>query len=174
MINRHPTALVAVAAVVLAAVLSGCSFTGAPAPAISQASRESASRTLADVEAAVAEIPGVQFTAARAWDGTTPYVVATLSTTDAFTGDPAALIDYALAQLASQGEVDRGRLVRFTFDAPGQTADTTRALLASLDVDAEPYAGGSSVELATADLDRRYGTWPAAVPELPPALGGEG
>lgn len=174
MITRHRAALATLVAIVVAAALSGCSFIGAPAPASTQVGQEGASRTLATVEDALAEIPGVQFTAARAWDGTTAYVIATLSATDAFTGDRAALIDYALAQLASQGEVDRGRLVRFSFDAPGQTADTTRALLASLDIDSERYAGGSSLELANADLDRRYGAWPAAAPELPPTLGGEG
>lgn len=174
MISRHRTVLVAAVALIVAAALSGCSFIGAPAPASTPARQESDARSLADVEDALAEIPGVQFTAARAWDGTTASVIATLAATDAFTGDPAALIDYALAQLASQGEIDRGRLVRFTFDAPGQTADTTRALLASLDIDAERYAGGSSLELASADLDRRYGAWPAAVPELPPTLGGAG
>lgn len=142
--------------------------------ALTAGSVSPSSRSLATIESALAAIPGVQFTAARGWDGTTPYVIATLSATDAFTGDPAALVDYALAQLASQEEIDRGRFVRFTFDAPGQTADTTQALLTALDIDSERYAGGSSLELSSEDLDRRYGIWPAVVPDLPTTLGGTG
>lgn len=64
--------------------------------------------------------------------------------------------------------------MRFTFDAPGQAADTTQALLAALDIDSDRYAGGSSLELSSADLDRRYGIWPAAVPGLPVMLGSDG
>ncbi|MGG7464624.1 hypothetical protein [Plantibacter sp. YIM 135347] len=156
-----------IASVVLIAVLSGCAI-GAPS------AKRSPSRSLATVEAAVSEVPGATFSAARAWDGTTAYVTATLKASDAFTGDPAQLVDYSLAQLASQDEVDRGRFVRFAFEAPGQTVETTRALLASLDVDSDQYAGGSSLELASADLDKRYGAWPAAVPELPASLGATG
>lgn len=149
----------------IVALLSGCAI-GAPS------AERPPSRSMAAVETAIAEIPGAEFTAAKAYDGTTAYVVATLSATATFTGDPAALVDYSLAQLASQDEVDRGRFVRFTFEAPGQDVDTTIALLATLDIDSEQYAGGSSIELASADLDARYGTWPAAVPERPASLGG--
>lgn len=156
-----------IVSVVLIALLGGCAI-GAPS------AKRSPSRSIATVEAAVAEVPGATFSAARAWDGTTAYVTATLTASDAFTGDPAQLVDYSLAQLASQDEVDRGRFVRFTFEAAGQTVETTKALLASLDVDSDRYAGGSSLELASADLDKRYGAWPAAVPEPPASLGATG
>lgn len=156
------------AAAALVVLLSGCTMEKPVNPASnSSASATSSSRSLADTEAAVAKVPGAGFKAARAWDGTTAYVTATLSVTDAFTGDPATLVDYSLAQLASQDEVDRGRFVRFSFEAPGQTTETAKALLASLGIDSEQYAGGSSLELANRDLDDRYGTWPAAVPDLP-------
>jgi hypothetical protein len=88
--------------------------------------------------------------------------------------DPGALVDYSLAQLASQDEVDRGRFVRFAFDAPGQTVESTIAILATLDIASEQYAGGDSVELSSSDLDARYGSWPGEVPTLPAALGGAG
>ena len=162
-----------VAATVLVALLSGCTTenqTTPPTPASGTSASTAASRSMSEAEAAVARIPGAEFEAARAWDGTTAYVIATLSVTDAFSGDPSALIDYSLAQLASQSEVDRGRLVRFSFEAPGQNADTTKALLASLGIDSARYAGGSSLELSNQDLDDRYGRWPAAVPDPPASL----
>lgn len=157
--------------VVLLGLLTAC---GTAAPTAQRTPARSPDRTLAAVEEAVAEIPGADFTAARAWDGTTAYVTATLSATDAFTGDPGALVDYSLAQLASQDEVDRGRFVRFAFDAPGQTVESTIAILATLDIASEQYAGGDSVELSSSDLDARYGSWPGEVPTLPAALGGAG
>ncbi len=163
------TVRLGVAAVALATLLSGCiteNQTTPPAASSSTATQ----RSMSAAEEAVARIPGAEFRAARAWDGTTAYVIATLSATDTFSGDPAELIDYSLAQLASQNEVDRGRLVRFSFEAPGQNADTTKALLASLNIDSARYAGGSSLELANQDLDDRYGPWPAAVPEPPASL----
>ncbi len=158
-----------VAGTVLVALLGGCTPENRATPPAASATT-AAVRSMSEAEAAVARIPGAEFEAARAWDGTTAYVIATLSVTDAFSGDPSALIDYSLAQLASQSEVDRGRLVRFSFDAPGQNADTTKALLASLGIDSARYAGGSSLELANQDLDDRYGRWPAAVPDLPASL----
>ncbi|KJL30517.1 hypothetical protein [Microbacterium oxydans] len=174
MIRTHRTALVAAGAIVAIAVLNGCSVIGIPSPASTSSAAHTSGRSLDAIQDALAEIPGVELSAARAWDGTVPYTIVTLSATDAFTGDPVTLVDYTLAQLASQDEIDRGRLVRFTFDAPGQTPETTIALLASLDIDSERYAGGESLELASADLDRRYGAWPTAVPTLPPTLGDAG
>lgn len=130
----------------------------------------SASRPIAVVEDAVAQIPGTGFEASRGSDGTTAYINSTLSVTGDFSGDRAALVDYALAQLASQDELERGRFVRFGFEGPGQSLETTRTLLASLDIDSEQYAGGSSLELANAALERRYVPWPAPVPSVPPSL----
>lgn len=167
MIRARRTALLAAVTILIGVLLSGCSLGGHPA---TPPAPQPEARSMEAVEAAVDDIPGVRFTAARAWDGTTSYVTATLSASDTFTGDPAALIDYALGQLASQTEIDRGRLVRFTFDTTGQTVDTTRAFLASLDIASERYADGSSLELSSSDLDRRYGTWPAPAPERPPTL----
>lgn len=167
MTNGCRAALLAVMTVLIGALLSGCSLVGLPT---GTAAPHPDSRSMATIEAAVDEIPGVEFTAARAWDGTAAYVTATLSATDSFVGDPAALIDYALGQLASQTEIDRGGLVRFTFDAPGQSVETTQSYLTSLGIASERYAGGSSLELSNSDLDDRYGSWPAAVPELPPTL----
>lgn len=146
------------AAAVVGVLLSGCTTPAAP------------SRPMAAAEAAVSEIPGATFQADRARNGTTAYVNATLSVTDAFAGDPAALLDYSLAQLASQDEVDRGQFVRLTFDGPGQTPEKTKTLLVSLRINSEQYGGGSSLELANQDLDERYGTWPASPPSLPPSL----
>ncbi|NQD90022.1 hypothetical protein HP499_19730 [Paenarthrobacter sp. CM16] len=163
------TAGLSVVAATLAGLLSGCTIETTP-PAATSPTATRAARPMAAAQAAVAQVPGAELEAARAWDGTTAYVLATLSATEAFSGDPATLIDYSLAQLASQDEVDRGRLVRFSFEAPGQTVETTKALLASLGIDSEQYAGGSSLELANQDLDDRYGTWPAAVPNLPPSF----
>ena len=163
-----------VAAMAIVALLSGCTTgnqaTDTQPPAAPTSAGTVAPRSMSSAEAAVAQIPGAQFDAARAWDGTTAYVIATLSVTPAFTGDPAALIDYSLAQLASQNELDRGRLVRFTFEGPGQSTGATKALLATLNIDAAEYGGESSLELANQDLDDRYGTWPAAVPSLPASL----
>ncbi|MGR0159117.1 hypothetical protein [Paenarthrobacter nitroguajacolicus] len=164
------TALVIVVSAALVAPISGCTIETPSTPTTTSPTAAHASRPMAAAQAAVSRIPGAELEAARAWDGTTAYVIATLSATEAFTGEPAALIDYSLAQLASQDEVDRGRLVRFSFKAPGQTVNTTKALLASLSIDSEQYAGGSSLELANQDLDDRYGTWPAAVPDLPASL----
>lgn len=144
-------------ALIASILLSACTV-GAPS---------TTARPLAVVEGEVAKIPGVGFTAGRAWDGTTPYLEATLSATDDFTGDPARLINYALAQLASQDEVDRGRFVRFTFEGPGQTVEGTQKILASLGIESQVYGGGSSLELSSKDLEQRYGTWPAPVPEAP-------
>jgi hypothetical protein len=158
-----------VAATALVALLSGCVTENQATPPPASATT-AASRSMSAAEAAVAEIPGAELEAARAWDGTTAYVIATLSVTDAFSGDPAALIDYSLAQLASQNEVDRGRLVRFSLKASGQTLETTKVLLASLGIESAQYAGGSSLELANQDLDDRYGKWPATVPDLPASL----
>ena len=158
-----------VAAMALVALLSGCTTENQNTPP-SPAASSPLSRSMSAAEAAVAKVPGAKLEAARAWDGTTAYVIATLSVTEAFTGDSAALIDYSLAQLASQDEVDRGRFVRFSFEGPGQTLETAKALLASLRIESTQYAGGSSLELANQDLDDRYGTWPAAVPDLPASL----
>lgn len=158
-----------VAAMAIVGLLSGCTTENRATPPSSAAS-STLSRSMSAAEAAVAKIPGAEFEAARAWDGTTAYITATLSVTDAFTGDPAALVDFSLGQLASQNEVDRGRSVRFSLEAPGQTLETTKALLASLGIESAQYAGGSSLELANQDLDHRYGTWPATVPDLPASL----
>ncbi|MBT2585661.1 hypothetical protein [Arthrobacter sp. ISL-95] len=158
-----------VAAMAVVALLSGCTIENQATPPATSANAV-ASRSTSAAEAAVAQIPGADLEAARAWDGTTAYVIATLSVTDAFTGDPAALIDYSLAQLASQDEVDRGRFVRFSFKGPGQPLETSKALLASLGIESAQYAGGSSLELANQDLDDLYGTWPAAVPDVPASL----
>ncbi|WP_024817773.1 hypothetical protein [Arthrobacter sp. 31Y] len=164
-----------VTATALVALLSGCTTENQTTPpeassTTGTSASTAASRSMSEAEAAVAKIPGAEFEAARAWDGTTAYVIATLSVTDAFSGDPAVLIDYSLAQLSSQSEVDRGRLVRFSFKGPGQTPKTTKALLTALSIDSAPYAGGSSLELANQDLDDRYGRWPAAVPDPPASL----
>lgn len=164
--------LVSIATVIAAVspLVAGCATFHTPVrPAPS-----SGPRSVATIERAVDAVPGARFTAARAWDGTTGYVTASLTITDTFHGDRAELVDYTLAQLASQTELTRGRFVRFTSTAPELTVDDTQALLSKLHIESDQYADGSSLELSNRDLDKRYGPWPAPAPKLPASLAVKG
>lgn len=114
MISRHRNAALAVVALLIATVLSGCSLVGA-LPAVPTA------RSVETVEAEVAQIPGVSLRVGEAFNGLTPYLSSSVEVAPEFTGDIATLLDYVLAEVWSQDEVAPEKSVVIGVDAADHT-----------------------------------------------------
>lgn len=164
--SRRRAAPIAIAALLIGTLLAGCSIGGPSA-------KRTPSRSIETVEADVARIPGVELRVGQAFNGLTPYLAVTVELAPEFTGDVTSLLDYVLAEVWSQDETAPEKSVVLGVDGSGQLGATTIEQLASLGIGAEAYAQ-SSVSPDVADLDKRYGAWPAAVPELPASLGATG
>ncbi|SMQ72504.1 hypothetical protein SAMN06295909_2783 [Plantibacter sp. VKM Ac-1784] len=172
-----------IASMLLSGLLAGCTFMpSAQRPPAGDPSPSGPVRSVDESVEAIQAIDGVTARIARANDGSRAYLSVNVELDEAFAAEiaagdgetrDAALLDFVLGQVWSQGEESPERYVTLGVTGAGRDQAAITAALAQIGVSAMPYSG-QSVSLKLADLESRYGSWPGAVPELPATFGGTG
>lgn len=180
---RRGTVATLIVSMLLGGLLAGCTFLpGTQRPPAGDPPPSGSVRTTDEAVEAIQAIDGVTARIARANDGSRGYLSINLELDETFTAEigagdggtrDAALLDFVLGQVWSQGEKAPERYVTLGVTGAGRDQATVTAALAQIGVSAIPYSG-QSVSLKPADLESRYGSWPGAVPELPATFGGTG
>ena len=159
----------AAVAVVAMLALSACVFPGSG----ERPSGDSA-RSLADVQNAIAAVPGVAGVHLGGGPDSIPgqnEVNCSVVLANGYSGDQTKLVDYLLRQLWSENELKPTTTVSVDLaigDPPTVPYPNLAAIASDLGLTPDFGTGGMSV--GHRDMEEHYGSWPGPVPTLPAEL----